>query len=302
MDRAPLTPAECDLRGLPWMPLDTVRLLDSDLFAVASGEVFKAAVALWCKAWQQVPAASLPDDDRVLAHLSGAGGRWRKIKGEALRGFVRCSDGRLYHPVIAEKALEAWAHRRAQRERAAKRWHPEGDARAHATAHAAASATAMQGTGTGTRKETPSAGRQADAALRDGFDAFWKMYPQRQNNPRSRAFRAYAAAVADGHSIEQLLASADRYARYCRAKGIEGSEHVLQAATFLGSTDKRFLEPWEVRDAGAQWWSSNEAITKKGGELGLSARRGESWPEFRARIHAEIERRRTPKPSAEVRA
>lgn len=107
----PMTPAECNLRGLPWMPIDTVRLLDSDLFALATGDEFKAAVALWCKAWQQVPAASLPNDDRVLAHLSGAGKRWKKVKEQALRGFVLCADGRWYHPVIAEKALEAWEHR-----------------------------------------------------------------------------------------------------------------------------------------------------------------------------------------------
>lgn len=140
----PPVPPECDLRGLPWMPIDTVRLLDSDLYALATGESFKAAVTLWCKAWQQVPASSLPDNDVILAKLSGAGSRWKKVKDQALRGFRRCSDGRLYHPVIAEKALEAWAHRQSQRSRAAKRWHPPGSAAAHATAYA----PAMQGTGT----------------------------------------------------------------------------------------------------------------------------------------------------------
>lgn len=138
----PLVPPDCDLRGLPWMPIDTVRLLDSDLFALASGEEFKAAVRLWCKAWHQVPAASLPDDDRILAALSGMGRLWPKIRPMALRGFIACSDGRLYHPVIAEKALEAWSHRTAQRARAVKRWHKPGNAAAYATA--------MQGTETGT--------------------------------------------------------------------------------------------------------------------------------------------------------
>lgn len=107
----PLTPAECDLRGFDFMPLDTVRLLDSDLFALSTGEEFKAAVALWCKSWLQVPAGSLPKDDRILAHLSGAGSAWRKLKTTALRGWIECSDGRLYHRVIAEKALEAWERR-----------------------------------------------------------------------------------------------------------------------------------------------------------------------------------------------
>lgn len=108
---APLVPADVDLRGLPWMRLDTSRLLDSDLFAISTGDEFKAAVALWCKSWTQLPAASLPNDDRVLAHLSGAGARWKKHKAMALRGWVLCADGRLYHPVVAEQAIDAWEER-----------------------------------------------------------------------------------------------------------------------------------------------------------------------------------------------
>ena len=154
----PLTPPECDLRGLSFMPLDLVRLIDSDLYALSSGDEFKAAVTLWARSWLQVPAASLPDDDRVLAHLSGAGSKWKKVKAMALRGFVKCGDGRLYHPVVAEKAKEAWAHRLKQREKANRRWQERGNPTANAnaspaaqpTANAAASPAAMQGTGTGT--------------------------------------------------------------------------------------------------------------------------------------------------------
>lgn len=128
---APLTPPDCDLRDFAYMPLDTARLLDSDLFALATGDEFKAAIALWCKAWAQVPCASLPNDDRVLAHLSGAGAKWKKIKEMALRGFVLCDDGRYYHPVIAEKAAEAWAKKQSYRDRSrkgnAKRWGSQED-------------------------------------------------------------------------------------------------------------------------------------------------------------------------------
>lgn len=127
----PLTPPDCDLRDFAFMPLDTIRLLDSDLYALATGEEFRAALTLWCKAWQQVPAASLPNDDRVLAHLSGAGPRWKKIKDMALRGFILCSDGRLYHPVVAEKAVSSWAKRQSYRERSkkgnGKRWGSQKD-------------------------------------------------------------------------------------------------------------------------------------------------------------------------------
>lgn len=114
----PPLPDDVDLRGLQFMPLDVVRLADSDFTALTSGEEFKAGTLLWGKAWLQVPAGSLPNDDRVLAHLSGAGARWRKVKAMALHGFVLCRNGRLYHPVIVEKALEAWAGRVEHREAA----------------------------------------------------------------------------------------------------------------------------------------------------------------------------------------
>lgn len=114
---APFVSADVDLRGLPWMRLDTQRLLDSDMFALSTGDEFKFAVALWCKSWSQTPAASLPNDDRILAHLSGAGARWKKVKAMALRGWILCDDGRLYHPVVAEMALQAWEERLAYQER-----------------------------------------------------------------------------------------------------------------------------------------------------------------------------------------
>lgn len=131
----PLTPTDCDLRDFAFMPLDVVRLLDSDLFALATGDEFKAAIALWCKAWQQIPAGSVPDDDRVLAHLSGAGARWKRIKDMALRNFVKCSDGRLYHSTLCEKANEAWAKKQSYRERSkkgnSKRWASQKDEQQH---------------------------------------------------------------------------------------------------------------------------------------------------------------------------
>lgn len=109
---APLTPPDCDLRGMPFMALDVVRLRESDFSMIASGDEFKAAILLWCASWNQVPAASLPNDDRILAGLARLDGRrWGKVKAIALHGYVLCDDGRLYHPVVAEKALEAWEDR-----------------------------------------------------------------------------------------------------------------------------------------------------------------------------------------------
>ncbi|MEN9288472.1 MAG: hypothetical protein RL317_95, partial [Pseudomonadota bacterium] len=107
----PLVPADVDLQDFQYMPLDVRRLRDSDLAALESPEACWAAVLLWSASWHQVPAASLPDDDRVLANLAGYGRvvkEWQRVREGALRGWIKCDDGRLYHPVVAEKALEAW--------------------------------------------------------------------------------------------------------------------------------------------------------------------------------------------------
>jgi hypothetical protein len=100
------------------MPLDVVRFAQSDLVAFAPPEAIVAAILLWGASWHQRPAGSLTNDDRSLANLAGYGravGEWLKVKDDALRGFVTCSDGRLYHPVVAEKVREAWLGRLKQR-------------------------------------------------------------------------------------------------------------------------------------------------------------------------------------------
>jgi hypothetical protein len=114
----PLTPPDCDLRDFAFMPLDVVRLRDSDLAVTAEADEFRCAVLLWCASWHQVPAASLPDDDKILAQYAGYGRvvkEWLKVRDGAMRGWVKCNDGRLYHAVVAEKAREAWTAKLRQR-------------------------------------------------------------------------------------------------------------------------------------------------------------------------------------------
>lgn len=108
----PLTPAECDLAGLEYLPLQIARLLASDTFLLSTGDEFKAALTLWAKSWHRVPAASIPADPRIQASLVGISLReWSELKEVALRGWMMCGDGLLYHPVVAEAALVAWLAR-----------------------------------------------------------------------------------------------------------------------------------------------------------------------------------------------
>jgi hypothetical protein len=118
---APLTPPDCDLQDFHFMPLHVARLRDSDLAAEESPEACWYAVLLWAASWHQLPAGSLPSNDAVLMRLVGLGRdhrTWKKHRDGALRGFVTCDDGRLYHPVVAEQVISAWKGKIEQRHRA----------------------------------------------------------------------------------------------------------------------------------------------------------------------------------------
>lgn len=109
----PPVPPDIDLRSHCWMKLDLCRLHSSDFIHLATNEEFGAAVKLWTEAMRQVPAGSLPNDDASLAYLAGYGRNlraWRKARAMALHGWILCMDDRLYHPVVAEMALESADH------------------------------------------------------------------------------------------------------------------------------------------------------------------------------------------------
>lgn len=119
----PLTPAGCDLRDFPHTPLFRSRLFGSTFHARASDAEWRAGVTLWLKSWDQVPAGSLPTDDIDLCRLAELARdlkTWKKVKDGALRGWVLCTDGRLYHPVVAEGINNAIEHKAKQRLKTAK--------------------------------------------------------------------------------------------------------------------------------------------------------------------------------------
>lgn len=131
---APLTPHDCDLRDFPRMMIDIPRLRGSEFDATPDDAAWRAGFNLWMTAWHQVPAASLSSDDASMAKAAGLGRdlrTWKKIRTAALRGWIACDDGRLYHPVVAEIALESWLEKLQQRIASgsgnAKRWGSQFD-------------------------------------------------------------------------------------------------------------------------------------------------------------------------------
>lgn len=112
----PPVPADLDLRDFPSMLLDVVRLRDSSLASKASPVEFRASVLLWCSAWHQMPAGSLPNDDDELMRFAGLTSKrlWMGLRSAVLRSWTLCNDGRIYHSVVCEKAIEALDSRTKQ--------------------------------------------------------------------------------------------------------------------------------------------------------------------------------------------
>jgi len=114
------------------------------------------------------------------------------------------------------------------------------------------------------QEKDPTAGRSRDAAQSDypeDFEALWTLYPKRLgDNPKRRAYRAYAARRKEGSEPDVLRAGVERYAAFVRARGQEHTEFVKQAATFFGP-EKSFLEPWTVSGAVDPIAARNAAAT-----------------------------------------
>lgn len=117
----PLVSADVDLRGFEFMPLFGDRLFKSETWISASADAKVAALRLWWHSYgHEVPAGSLPDNDGLLAEYAGYGvmvKAWKKLKPQAMRGYILCSDGRWYHPLVAELAIDGWKERVRNREK-----------------------------------------------------------------------------------------------------------------------------------------------------------------------------------------
>lgn len=118
----PLLPPDVDIREFPDLPISIQRFRDSGIVSTRSDSEIVAALMLWLSSFHQVPAASLPVNDIELAKLAGYGKAvkdFKKIRVGATHGFIQCSDGRLWHPVVAEKAAHAWNKKLTERHRKA---------------------------------------------------------------------------------------------------------------------------------------------------------------------------------------
>ena len=220
---APPVPADVDLRGMAFMPLLGDRLFKSTTWIEASPEAQVAALRLWWHAFaHEVPAASLPDNERVMADHAGLPLKlFQRLRPQAMRGWIKCCDGRFYHRVVAELAMEAWAGRTRVRERVRKHREKQRDV---TVTHRLRNGRQGQ-----LQREEQGQSSEAEAAAIDRAFALWQ-----------------EAAAREGWPEVMFLNSVRRWRlaeRLRESGGLDGWQAALDAASragFLKNTDGRF--------------------------------------------------------------
>ena len=91
----------------PMTAIAAMRLVGQEL---AVEGIPERNLATFVTTWMEPEARRVIDDN--LHRTWAAVPEWESVRGVALRGFMKCSDGRLYHRVICEKALAAWNERK----------------------------------------------------------------------------------------------------------------------------------------------------------------------------------------------
>lgn len=95
-----------------------------------SGEPIEATgarVKLWCIAFSEAPAGTLPDDDEQLARWVGVSAKqWASIKPWLAKSWGKTNEGRYLIRRVAEEAERVLAIQRANRASANARWNSRG--------------------------------------------------------------------------------------------------------------------------------------------------------------------------------
>ncbi|MBX4952081.1 MULTISPECIES: DUF1376 domain-containing protein [Rhizobium] len=112
---------ELDVQCLPYMPLQIERLRRSKawLRCKRNPEIAFYLMNLWMRAWHEIPAGSIEDDDDVLADAAMCSpAKWEELKDDILKGWDR-RDGRVWHSTVIELATEAVGKLRTNKTRTA---------------------------------------------------------------------------------------------------------------------------------------------------------------------------------------
>lgn len=237
----PQPPYPADVRAKGWrFDLDIERIENSDTWTLTPPDMRPWLLMLWMRSWTQTPCGSLPANDELVAARIGMEARIFGANRDILmRGWYRCSDGRLYHPVITESVETMRDSRKAERLKKAKQRAgaqgedsppppsppapaPSVTAPAPSPANvpgdrpgnpevvpplSQVSPTTGPGTGPGTGTGKKTSANSRPTASPDGslFDGFWSSYPKKVAKKAAR--KAFDKLKPTAETMVQILAA-----------------------------------------------------------------------------------------------
>lgn len=303
-----------DVRCLPYMPLHIERLRKSRswLRCKRRPELGYYLMNLWMRAWHELPAGSVPDDDDILADAAGCDPlEWEKIKADVLSGWELIGD-RFYHPVVVELAAEAAqkitaARMRTQAAREARgKKTKEIQAAPSVTENVTETVTSPEGKGREEKyppyppcdpepmvadavapaesvsppachaEPTEKPGRLTKAETDAAFARFRKAYPPRKGGQDwPKAGDVFARVVARGVDPDIIVAAAEQFYRIEEGLGHLNTPYVKQARTWMnGRCWEEYAAPPVTNAGRPDGWPARLPDP----ETCFSAWRRGSWP------------------------
>jgi hypothetical protein len=115
-------------------------------------------------------------------------------------------------------------------------------------------------------------------AAQSSFDAFWSVYPRRVAKKAARLAWAKLTPALQAEAMDAL----PKHVRQWKVRDTP-MDKIPHPATWLNG-ERWEDEVLETTPRGPAWWETASGIEGKGKELGIQAKPGEPWPEFKARI------------------
>lgn len=219
---------------LEWFPLYVKNLLTSRKVKKLSNEEFGIYMKLLCYQWIDGP---LPLEIEELASICDTNAdamatAWDRVG----KCFIKTDDGYLnefLEDVREEQEMKAKIKSRAGKAGAEARWGKRKDGKRNATALPTQSDTNGNRVEEKRKEEKVIVGDSGEIPYTEDFEEAWRLYPDRPNNPKKAAFRAWKARINQGVDAAELIRATARYAEYCRSENIE-PRYIKRASTFFG--------------------------------------------------------------------